>query len=49
MWLHEPVGLDLCFLQPTVSEAFYGYLELTVLEIYLLTEETTLRVGENIC
>jgi hypothetical protein len=36
MWLCGPIGLDLCYLQPSVSEAFYEYLGLTVLEIYLL-------------
>jgi hypothetical protein len=36
MWLHGPIGLDLCSLQPPVSEACFGYLVLTVLEIYLL-------------
>jgi hypothetical protein len=36
MWLHGPIGLDLCSPQPPVFEAFYGYLVLTVLEIYLL-------------
>jgi hypothetical protein len=35
-WLHGPIGPDLCSLQPPVSEAFYEYLVLTVLEIYLL-------------
>jgi hypothetical protein len=34
MWLHGPIGSDLCSLQPPVSEAFYGYLVL--LEIYVL-------------
>jgi hypothetical protein len=36
MWLHEPTGLDLCSPQPPVFEDSYGYLVLTVLEIYLL-------------
>jgi hypothetical protein len=36
MWLLGPIGPDLCSLQPPISEAFYGYLVLTVLEIYLL-------------
>jgi hypothetical protein len=36
MWLHGPIGPDLCSLQPPISEAFYRYLVLTVLEIYLL-------------
>jgi hypothetical protein len=38
MWLHGPIGSDLCPLQPPISEAFYGYLVLTVLEIYLLDD-----------
>jgi hypothetical protein len=36
MWLHSIIGLDLCSLKPLVFEAFYEYLVLTVLEIYLL-------------
>jgi hypothetical protein len=36
MWLHGQIDLDLWSLQPPVFEAFYGYLGLTVLEIYLL-------------
>jgi hypothetical protein len=36
MWLHGPTGTDFCSLQPPISEAFYRYLVLAVLEIYLL-------------
>jgi hypothetical protein len=39
MWLHGPVVLDLCSLQPPAFEAFYKYLEL--LEIYLLGQPVT--------
>jgi hypothetical protein len=38
MWLHGQIDLDLCSLQPPVSEAFYGDFMLTVLEIYLLEQ-----------
>jgi hypothetical protein len=36
MWLHGPIGVDFCSLQPPAFEAFYKYLGMTVLEIYLL-------------
>jgi hypothetical protein len=36
MWQHGQIDPDLCSLQPPISEAFYGYLVLTVLEIYVL-------------
>jgi hypothetical protein len=28
LWLHGPIGLDLCSLQPLALEAFYEYLGL---------------------
>jgi hypothetical protein len=36
MWLHGPIGPDLCSLQTLVFEDLYNYLGLTVSEIYLL-------------
>jgi hypothetical protein len=38
MWLHGPIGPDLCTLQPPISETFYRYLVMTALEIYLLDD-----------
>jgi hypothetical protein len=36
MWLPGPIGLNLCPLHAQAFDAFYEYLGLTVLEIYLL-------------